>query len=697
MSFTISYPAWFYIFCPLAGFLYAAFFYFRDTKTAELPRPLRWALQALRFTLTGIIVFLLLSPLVQNTGNTTEKPIIAILQDNSASILATGDSMFYKTGYKDLWAKTIDRLSLRYDVRVLSFGSRLNDSMNYRFDEKETDISSALEEINKRYYGKNLGAVILATDGIYNKGFDPLYAVQPIRCPVYTVALGDTTVKRDAVVTKVEHNNTAFLGNTFPIQIVLNAQKLEGESTVLTVSDVTAGKEQKLFVKPVTYSSPFFHLDVPVELTATSAGLKHYVINLVPVAGEENLQNNRRDIYIRILDRREKVLILSTPHPDVAAIAETINGSEGFEAESFLPQKFTGALNKYSLLVLNQLPSETEHITPILQQAAQLELPVLFIVGSESDLNMFNSQNTGIKINSLGSQTTDAEAYAADGFSLFTVDDASKNYFSRLPALTTPFAGYKVSPSVAILCGQNIQNAITNYPLIAFNSEGSRKICIICGEGIFRWKLQDYADHKNNNFFDGLINKIIEYLAIKEDKSFFRIQAPNTFKDDDPVEIDAELYNPSYQLVNTPEVTITFTGEGGKNYSYTFSRTSNAYHLNAGMMQAGAYTYTAQVKEGDQLYTKKGEFTVIPMQVETLQTVADHRLLYNIAGSHDGKMVFAHQLDQLAGMLESRDDIKPVIYSHTAKSPLLDIKWIFFLILLLASVEWFIRKWNGTY
>ncbi|HXB12811.1 MAG TPA: hypothetical protein VNZ45_12545, partial [Bacteroidia bacterium] len=587
--------------------------------------------------------------------------------------------------------------SSKFDVRTLSFGNELKDSMDYRFNEKETDISSALTEVTKRYYGKNMGAVILATDGIYNKGFDPLYAAHSLKCGVYTVALGDTLVKRDAIVTKVEHNNTAYLGNTFPLQIILDAQKLEGKLSVLTVTDITAGKEDKLFVKPVTFNSESFHMTVPVQLNASSAGLKHYEIKLANVEGEENLQNNRQDIYIHILDQKEHVLILSAPHPDVAAITESINSSDGFEAETSLPDKFKGTLNKYCLVVLNELPTFGNNMAPVMQSIKQLDIPVLYILGSQSDVTTFNGLNTGIRISSMGNKTTDAEAYVTPNFSLFSLNDEFKTYVGQLPALSTPFGSYNLGPSVNVLCNQKIQSTLTNYPLIAFNTSATGKNCIIMGEGIFRWKLQDYSDHKNHEFFDGLITKIVQYLAVKDDKSFFRLHAPNSYKEDEPVEMDAELYNPSYQLINEPEVNITISNSENKNFSFTFNRTSNAYHLNAGMLQSGSYHYEAQVKAGDQVYTKKGEFTVTPVQLEATHTIADHHLLYQLANEHGGKMVFPNQLDQLAKLIEARDDIKPVIYTHTSYSPLIDLKWIFFLILALAGIEWFIRKWNGTY
>ncbi|HWY98084.1 MAG TPA: hypothetical protein VNY36_03260 [Bacteroidia bacterium] len=698
MSFSIAYSAWLLLLCPLAGAVYAWAFYYKDSRTAELHPALKWSLTAFRFLLVSFLVFLVLSPLIRSSKNTVEKPIVIIAQDNSASIVGGKDSAFYKHAYPTGWDKVINQLSAKYDVRIMSFGNEVADSMSYSFAEKETDISSVFDAIIKRYYGKNLGAVVVASDGIYNKGFNPLYAARSLKCNVYTVALGDTTVKRDAIVTKVDHNPTAFLGNTFPLQIILDAQKLEGKTSTLTVTELSDGKEDKLFVKPIAFSSSEFHLSVPVQLTAKSAGLKHYVVKLEPVAGEENLTNNIQDVYIHVLDQKQHILILSNPHPDVAAITESINNTDGFEADAYTPDKFTGELNKYCLVVLNQLPSTDNNITQILQNINKLNIPVFYILGEQTNLAAFNQLNSGLRITGFGSRSNDAEASPATNFSLFTLSDDFRNYAGQLPALSAPFgSGYQVSPSMNVLFYQKIQSVVTGYPLMAFNASGNSKICVIAGEGIFRWKLQDYMDHKSHKIFDELVTKTVQYLAVKDDKSFFRIHCPNSYKEDEPVEMDAELYNPSYQLINDPEVNIIITNTEGKKFSFTFNRTSNAYHLNAGQFQAGQYSYDATVKVGDQLYTKKGEFNLTPVQLELTRTIADHHLLYQLANEHSGKMLYPNQIEELPKLLDARDDIKPVIYSHIAYSPLIDLKWVFYVLLALACTEWFIRKWNGTY
>ncbi len=697
MTFNIAYSSWVLLLCPILGGAYAVGFYYKDKKTESLAPFLRWLAASFRFILVTLLAFLFLAPLIRSTKNTTEKPIIIIAQDNSASIIAGKDSGFYKNDLPKEWEKLVSAMTDKYDVRVMSFGEHAKDTMNYRYNEKETDISSLFQEVTQRYYGKNLGAVILSSDGIYNKGYNPVYAARQFNCAVYTIALGDTTVKVDAVVTKVDNNPTAFLGNTFPLQITVDATKLLGKSSNLTVTEIEGTKETSVFTKTVNFSSPNFHQSIPVQLNATSPGLKHYLIQLATVEGEENTINNHKDVYIRVLDQKQKTLILSAPHPDVAAIAECINSSDGFEAQSFTPDKFTGEINKYSLVIINQLPSNTTSLSEIIKNINKLRIPSMYILGSRSSISEFNRLNEGFKINSRGDNTNDAEAMPAKDFSLFTLSDDSRNYFSQLPSLSSPFGTYTSSPSLNVLCYQKIQSVTTNYPLIAFNISGSEKTCVIAGEGIFRWKLKDFADHKNNHFFNELINKIVQYLAVKEDKNMFRIHAPNSFKEDEPVELDADLYNPSYQLVNDPEVSITITNSDGTNFSFTFSRTSNAYHLNAGQLQAGVYHYSAQVKQGTQVYTSKGEFTVTPVQVEATNTVADHQLLYQLAKEHGGKMLFPNQIAELQKLIDAKEDIKPVIYTHTSYAPLIDLKWVFFLLLLLVSAEWFIRKWSGTY
>jgi hypothetical protein len=171
----------------------------------------------------------------------------------------------------------------------------------------------------------------------------------------------------------------------------------------------------------------------------------------------------------------------------------------------------------------------------------------------------------------------------------------------------------------------------------------------------------------------------------------------NNFNENEAVEIDAELYNDSYQLVNDPDVTIEITDKNKKSFPYAFTRTSNAYYLNAGSLPPGEYFYKASTTYSGKTFQKNGMFTVMSLNVEAMNTVANHLLLNNLALRHNGKMVYPAQLDQIESLLEARDDLKTIAYVQKRYTDLVSFFPLLILLISLISAEWFIRKRNGGY
>ena len=198
--------------------MFSVALYFFPRRNSSLPSSVRIILALLRFLAVSLLAFLLLSPLVRRNVNTREKPIVVIAQDASQSV--------------DLSTPLFNRSTLRslqsdYDVVLDTFGGAT------------TDISSALSSIADRYMGRNLGAVVLASDGIYNQGINPSLTASSFTVPVYTVALGDTTTRCDAAIAHVRYNRIAYLGNQFPLEVTLRAVRLKGSRATLTVTTPT--------------------------------------------------------------------------------------------------------------------------------------------------------------------------------------------------------------------------------------------------------------------------------------------------------------------------------------------------------------------------------------------------------------------------------------------------------------------------
>jgi len=58
-------------------------------------------------------------------------------------------------------------------------------------------------------------------------------------------------------------------------------------------------------------------------------------------------------------------------------------------------------------------------------------------------------------------------------------------------------------------------------------------------------------------------------------------------------------------------------------------------------------------------------------------------------------MVYPSQISRLADLIRKNENIKTVVYEDKHYSDLIDLKWIFAVILGLLSLEWFMRKREG--
>lgn len=691
MKLITEYPLWFILFCIATGSIYAGILYYKSKKQEDLSVWTIRLMTVFRFLSVTFLSFLLLSPLLKTVSREVEKPIIIVAQDNSESVITNKDSAFYKTTYKQNLQHLLNELGSKYEVHLYSFADKVREVGNVdsiHFNEKQTDISNLFKELETRYANRNTGAILLATDGLYNKGSNPVYTSNKLKTPVYTIALGDTTVKRDLILQKVEHNRIAYLGNKFPLEITVNARQLRGKTTTLTVTQ----NDNTLFTQIININTDAFNTTIPVYLEAKQSGLQHYKIKLSTLADEVNINNNNRDIFIEVLDSKQKIAIIAdAPHPDVAAIKEALATNQNYDVESYTIDNFDKPLKKYNLVILHQLPNSQNPVSKIINEINVSDIPVWAFSGASAILG------NDLSIASYGLKTNECEAVMEQNFALFTISDELRKTIKNFPAVAAPYGNYSAGANVNPLLYQRIGIVDTKTPLFSFTSSGENKIALFMGEGLWKWRLYDYSVNNNHTLFDELISKTVQYLSVKADKSFFKINCKNNFLENELIEMEAEVYNESYELINEPEVDISIINSDNKKFPYTFGKTANAYRLNAGMMPIGEYKYEAKVKVGEKIYLQRGEFSVSPLQVEITNTIADHQLLYNLAQKHSGNMFYPAQLDKLAESLNTREDIKSVSYTQNKLADLVNLKWIFFLLLALLSIEWFMRKRNGLY
>lgn len=693
LNIVTEYPAWFIILCILLGAIYSVVLYYKN-RSEEFKPLTNKLLAVFRFLSVTLIAFLLLTPMLRSLFRNYEKPLVIIAHDNSESVIIGGDSVYYTDIYPNQLSEMVEQLEQEYNVRTYSFGDMVSEGLDFSYTAKQTDISAFFDEMLTRYANRNVGALLLATDGLYNKGINPVYGSEQVRFPVYTLALGDTSVRKDIFLRRVNYNRIAFLGNMFPIEVVVGANMCNGESSVLTVSSGGA----TLFSKTMRFTSDHYSETVQVLLEAEEPGMQRFQINVRPADGEISTVNNTQDVFIDVLDNKQKILILyASPHPDIAALKNAIESNQVNEVTHAVYDRFTGNVGEFNLLVLHQLPAVNQDIARLIRQAGEQELPVLYILGAQSSISRFNALNAGMQIVSDNEIFNESVPALNPDFSLFTISESTRTAVGNFPPLIAPFGEINTLVSANTLFYQQIGSLVTGYPLILFNETLNSRTGVIAGEGIWRWQMIDFQKNGNHNAFNELFSKMVQYLSIKVDKSRFRVKGENNFLENEPVILDAEVYNESYELINDPEVEITIRNSRGDTYPFVFGKTANAYQLNAGILPVDSYTYDASVRVGDNLYNYKGEFTVSPLNIEALNIIADHNMLFRLASRHNGQIIYPDQLSRFPETLNARDDIRTITYTEKRFSELVNIFWVFLLIMTLLSAEWFIRKRSGSY
>ncbi|MFM7233075.1 MAG: hypothetical protein ACKOZM_00705 [Flavobacteriales bacterium] len=695
MSIVTQAPGWLLVFCLLAGVVYAGALYFRDRFNRTYGTPLATLLGVVRFLCISLLALFLLKPLIKIIQRSVEKPIIVIAQDNTESLVVGKDSSYYLNEYRNQLNEFVTAFGEDYDVRTFTFGQTVHegiDSLNY--EEQLTDYSGFLEDIYTRFSGRNLGAVVIASDGLYNKGTSPVYSYKKLNVPVYTIALGDTTVHKDALIANVAANRLAYLGNRFPMEITVEGRKAAGETVTLTVSR----KGNTLHTQTITFADDRSFQKIPLTLEASEVGLQRYTISISRIADEVTYANNSKEVFIDVLDNRQKILILAyAPHPDIQAIRSAIAVNQSYRVDVKLAKEFNGNLQDYSLVIWHQLPALGGIGSSVITSANEKKIPGLFVWGASTDFNTFNALNLGLTLNNYRNNSTDIGGSISETFSTFNWESNFPSLVRMLPPMQVPFGDLSFSPGVQTAIVQQVGTIKTAKPLVAFNEVNENKYGFVLGEGLWSWRSTAFQQSETHEGFNELITKSVQYLASKDDKSLFRVNAKNDFVENENIVFNAELYNASYEPIAGREISMVITNESGQEFNYLFSANGDMYQLGAGRLPVGNYSYRAKASSEGEVWTERGEFSVSELQLETVNTIADHRLLNQFARENNGQMVYPSQMQQLIDEIRNKKEIVSIAYENKELDELINFRWLAAVIIILLSTEWLLRKRAGTY
>lgn len=662
--------------------------YFKFKKLSKLPDIPFWVVigvSSLRFLVLFALLFLLLNPAISLLRKFREKPLLVVAQDNSLSLVKNKDSLYYRHEYGESLEKACQQWEQDYEVLRVTFGDRVEKNGTIDFSARRTDISQLFDYVSRHFIARSPDAMVLLTDGIYNSGVNPLY--QPLPYPVYTLALGDSIAYPDLAVRSITADKFNFLHTVFPLKAEIAAFQQRGKNIKCLLKE----NGRLLEEKTLTVDRENFLTEVRFETEARQKGIVRYTVEVQPVDGEYTLENNKAGTWVNIIDNSGEITIYArAPHPDVAALVNAVEASGIYRCSVHDFGKFIDTLKSNLIILHNPEPGNPVY-RKIEEQAEKRKLSLWYILTGKDNIMEFARYSSLYSVDFSTGLTEYAMIAVNRDFPYFELNDQEIAAYTHYPPLLVPFGEIQTGGG-RMLFTQKIKDTPTSNGMLGFYEVNGSRRGYLWGEGLWRWRLYSYRENGSHEAFNALVNKIAGYLATRQGSERFIHDFKALYEDNEEIIVHAELYNESFEPVNTPDVNLRLTYQE-KEFSYVLARNENKYRMNLGNLPAGEYHFRLSANLKGEPFEKKGVFYVRSHNPELNNLVADRMLLKQLAENSGGRMEEGKEPERLLKVLARDINVKPVYKAEVKFIELRELKFVGLILLLLLCTEWFLLKY----
>ncbi|MFO7259064.1 MAG: hypothetical protein DIU61_015295 [Bacteroidota bacterium] len=685
-----SSPAYILV-CVAVGVGYALLLY---RTSHPWPVTINRVLFGLRAVLAFLLAFLLLGPIVRQITNFTEKPLFVIVRDNSGSVTEATDSVTRDAISRELRDLTESLEEKGYEVAFTDLEGK--ETAEPVFNARATDLHRALENVSNKYEGKKFGGVLLVSDGIYNTGISPLFA--NYKFPVHTLGIGDTTQRTDVAIRNVAFNKLAYQGNKFPIRVEVVLKGVDNQRLTVTLQHKGRTIDQQT---RDTGNESFVSYDF--QVLAEEQGIQKYDIAVNVVSGETNVRNNRTTIFVEVVEGKKKIAIVApSPHPDIKALRTVIEQNANYELILEIPgvvkePREEIAVQDVDLVIFHQSPDRQGRTRARYNEFMKNRNAAFFILGAQSDLALLAREDVPLEMEGVPRDYDEVTPVVNTSFSNFSVSAEANSVVTAYPPVSVPFGKFNFPLSARPLLYQQIGTVATDKPLLAVEERNGRKIAIMMGEGLWRWRLDEFEQTGRAEGFDELFGKLIQYLATSDDRRRFRsYPIKQEFSDVEPVVFESQVYDDIFEPVYGNTIDIEVTDDQGKVNRYTYVTSPGNIRYQIGGLREGVYRYRSQTEINGRKEEVRGQFAVVTQLIELQNLTADFDLLRKLAANTGGKFYTTNNFENLHADLTQKE-ATGVIRSEETYNALINLRLLFWVLLVLAGVEWFFRKYFGAY
>ena len=713
LQFTSSLNSLLMLLAAVAAFV-LSFVAYRYTLPPISPS-LRFSLVALRTLGLFLLLLLLGEPLLSLVYHRTEKPVLALLIDQSKSMTIRdkgGDrreialQLAESRTFRDSLPNT-DLVYGVFDSKMTLLTSFAIDSVAFRGD--GTDIGGALRQLKSAMQQRNLRGVLVLTDGNSTGGSGVLAEAEELGVPVSAVGIGDTTVPRDILLQRVVSNTITYVGTTVPVNATLKSSGFTNERVEVTLLDGGTVRDRKT----ITLEPGIRQYEVPLSFKPDADGTKKITVEASELPGELSTQNNRSSLYVKVLKSKMRVALFGgAPSADVAAIRRALQEDENVEVKAFIERgngQFYGGMpaqqdvRDADCILLVGFPGAASSTTVLRMLADQCAAGkgLMLVLSRSTDfkkLQILQSALPFLVPEQHGEETQTFVAIAeAQRQNPILRSLPPPDVWAKLAPAFIHDVPVQAKPESEILAFGRIQSMTTNDPLFLSRRVNRTKSLALMCYGLWRWKTYAEGVPGAERLLENLVSSSVRWLVTREEDKPVQVRpSKEVFSGSEPVGFTAQVYDENYVPVGDAEVSLTVERQGQTSQLTLTSLGNGRFEGSFDALPEGDYAYTARaIAGGNELAQVKGSFAVGGLNSEFLETRMNKLLLQQLASRTGGKYYDPPELGRLPADLARLPEFKPRDVTLAQHIELWNERWMIGILVFLFSIEWFLRKRNG--
>ncbi|UCE05727.1 MAG: hypothetical protein JSW07_19375 [bacterium] len=688
-----------------------------------VPDWLKRVLTILRIVSLVIMLFILFEPILSLSWNRTEKPIIAVLLDNSASMSLTDDGDIRSDKAKKvLNSDLIQKIAKDKEVEFYQFSDRLYPLSVMQFDSVKfnhdgTDITEALKTLKEKNIDRYFKGVILVTDGINNLGDNPVRYVEDFDTPLFPIAIGKAIEQKDVIIWKITSNQVTYANNKVPVDVTVQSFGYPGQKM-----EVQLLKDSELLdSKNIEVGKDINETKVRLHFTPNEPGFQKYHVQIPVLEDELTAMNNQKNFYTKVLKSKMKILFIAgSPDPDFKFIKKHLEADPNIEVDYWVVRKnqqfyqgnFPNDLNKlkqYDCIILQNFPGRNSsfYVMNTLKNVLESsQTPLLFVAGNGINYQALTQLKNFLPISAPFYESNEIlviPRLTAHGL-IHPVTRIVDNEFENqqkwrdIPPIYLSMQRTQLYPGSETLIEVDPDQTLIRglkhpIPIAITKKMGQHKSMAILVYGIWRWDLLMWGIGKSNDVFSKFLSNSVRWLITKEDSKLLRIYPDQEiYRNGQQVTFTGEVYYEDYRPMDGAEVKLKVRSKQ-KAYEILLNGVGEGKYEGAlQALQGGDYSYVATATYNNREIGKdQGQFSVENFKLEFFQTKMNATLLQQLALKTNGRFFNDNTFSSLDTLLR----FPPRRTLESIEMQLWNKLVLLIAAIILLSIEWFIRKRSG--